>query len=121
MKFYDLNTEFTFGKYNGNTIRQILDFQPSYIDWCAINLDHFIMSEDAIEEVKKIKPTFAFSTEGIEKMNEKLEQWSNEELSYQDYDQGFDDRNADYNQTDWSNYDDGLDMDQQSIEFWNQF
>ena len=22
---------------------------------------------------------------------------------------------------DWSNYDDGLDMDQQSIDFWNQF
>ena len=121
MKFYDLNTEFTFGKYKGNTIRQILDFQPSYLDWCAINLDHFVMSDDEIEELNKIKPTFAFSAEGIEKMDKKIEQWNNEELSYHYYHGGYDDRNADYNQTDWSNYNNDLDMDQQSIEFWNQF
>jgi hypothetical protein len=35
MKFYDLDTEFTFGKYRGSTIRQILVLQPSYIDWCV--------------------------------------------------------------------------------------
>lgn len=121
MKFYDLNTEFTFGKYIGNTIRQIVDLQPSYLDWCAINLEHFVMSDDTIEEIKKIKPSFAFSAEGIEKMDDKIEQWNNEELSYQYFDEGYDDKNADYNQTDWSNFDDGLDMDQQSIEFWNQF
>jgi hypothetical protein len=54
-------------------------------------------------------------------MDEKLEHWNNEELSYQNCHGGYDDRNADYNQTDWSNYNDDLDMDQQSIEFWNQF
>ena len=54
-------------------------------------------------------------------MDEKLDQWNDEITSYQDYDKDYNDRNADYNQTDWSNYNDDLDMDQQSIEFWNQF
>jgi hypothetical protein len=121
MKFYELNSVFTFGKYQGKTALEILNLQPSYLDWCAINLDHFIMSENVIDEIEKLEPTFAFSPEGLQKMDEKLDQWNDEITSYQDYDEDYDDRNADYNQTDWSNYNDDLDMDQQSIEFWNQF
>ena len=123
MKFYDLNTEFSFGKYKGNTIRQILDFQPSYLDWCAINLEHFYISEDVIGEIKNIKPDFALTAEGKQKMEEKYAKWDIEQESEEDYDNdyGSEGRSVDYDQTDWSNYDDGLDMDQQSIEFWNQF
>lgn len=36
-----------------------------------------------------------------------------------DYDIGDSDSNQD--EADWSNYDDNLDMDQQSMDFWNQF
>jgi hypothetical protein len=32
MKFYTLDTEFTFGKYEGKTLSEILDIQPTYID-----------------------------------------------------------------------------------------
>jgi hypothetical protein len=39
-----------------------------------------------------------------------------EDDDYYDYEQ---DSCEDF--TDWSNYNDALDMDQQSIEFWNQF
>ena len=53
MKFYDLNTEFTFGKFEGSTVRQIIDLQHSYLDWCAINLDHFYITETLIEAIKK--------------------------------------------------------------------
>lgn len=120
MKFYNLDSQFTFGKYEGKTIRQIVDLQPFYIDWCATNLEHFYISEDVIDEIKKIKPDFILSAEGQQKLDEKYANWECEQESYQDYDD-YDDRNADYNQTDWSNYDDGLDMDQQSPEFWNQF
>jgi|LakMenEpi03Aug12_release.lakeMendotaPanAssembly.Ray.scaffolds.fasta_scaffold1015646_2 hypothetical protein len=123
MKHYDLDSLFTFGKYEGKTGRQIIDLQPSYIDWCARNLDHFYISEEVIEEIIKIKPDFTLSTEGQQKLDEKYANWECEQESFQDYDDDndYDDRNADYNQTDWSNYNDDLDMDQQSIEFWNQF
>jgi hypothetical protein len=119
MKFYDLDSQFTFGKHKGNTVRQIIGLQPSYIDWCATTLDQFYIAEDVIEEIKKIKPDFTLSAEAQQKLNEKYTSWENEQEPYEDF--GYDDRNADYNQTDWSNYNDNLDMDQQSIEFWNQF
>lgn len=121
MKFYDLSTVFTFGKYQGKIVKQILDIQPTYIEWCATTLDHFCISDRVIEEIKAIKPDFTLSDEAIKKMVEKHSSWENEQETFEDYDEDYDDRNADYNQTDWSNYDDGLDMDQQSIEFWNQF
>ena len=117
MKFYDLDTEFTFGKFEGNTVRQILDLQPSYLDWCAINFDHFYITENVITEIKTIKPDFALTTEGQQKLDEKYTKWEAEEEDNNDYD----DRNSYEDQTDWSHYNDDLDMDQQSEEFWNQF
>lgn len=123
MKFYDLNTEFTFGKFEGSTVRQIIDLQHSYLDWCAINLDHFYISETLIEVIKKIQPAFTISAEGQQKLSDKYAIWENE----QDDDNYYNEQNDfnardDYNdQTYWSNYNDDLDMDQQSLEFWNQF
>lgn len=87
MKFYNLDTEFTFGKFEGSTVRQIIDTQPTYLDWCAINLDHFYISDEVIEEIKSIKPDFKLSDEGIQKLNEKYEVWENQQQDiYNDYD-----------------------------------
>jgi len=79
MKFYDLDTEFTFGKLRGKTLREILDLQPSYIDWCAVYLDHFYISENVIEELKTIKPDFSLKEEIQLKLNEKYTIWKNEQ------------------------------------------
>lgn len=55
------------------------------------------------------------------KNDETLSNWLEEsfEMDNWDYDIGDSDSNQD--ETDWSNYDDNLDMDQQSMDFWNQF
>lgn len=87
MKFYNLDTEFTFGKYEGKTVREVLELQPNYFDWCAINLDHFYISSEVIEEIKRAKPDFKLSDEGIKKLNEKYEKWESEQKDYDcDYD-----------------------------------
>jgi broad specificity phosphatase PhoE len=52
MKFYTLDTEFSFGKYEGKTVKEIIEIQPTYLDWCAINLDHFYISDEIIEEIQ---------------------------------------------------------------------
>jgi len=117
MKFYDLNTEFTFGKYEGNTVRQILDLQPSYIDFCAINLDHFYITKNVITEIQTIKPDFSITSEGQQKLDEKYANWESEQEDANDYNE----RNSNRDETDWSHYNDNLDMDQQSEDFWNQF
>lgn len=87
MKFYTLDTEFTFGKFQGNTLRQVIDIQPSYLDWCSLNLDHFYMSNEVIEDIKGVIPDFKLSDEGFAKLNDKYEVWENEqENDYDDYD-----------------------------------
>ena len=63
MKFYSLDTKFTFGVYEGKTMKEILAHQPSYLNWCAINLDHFYISEEIIAEIKIIKPDFKITEE----------------------------------------------------------
>ena len=113
MKFYAIDTVFTFGKYKGNTVRQILDVKPSYIDWCAINLDHFYITENDIAEIKTIKNDFSITLEGQQKLDEKYANWKSEQQD----DNASDDRVK----IDWSHYDGDLDMDQQSLDFWDQF
>ena len=88
MKFYTLDTEFTFGKYEGKTVKDVLEFQPAYLDWCAINLDHFYISDETITEIKEIKPDFTISEEGKQKLADKFSIWENEQQQddYDDYD-----------------------------------
>lgn len=88
MRFYTLDTEFTFGKYKGKTVKEILELQPNYLDWCAINLDHFYISEEIIAEIKVIKPDFTIAEEGKQKLADKYSTWENEQQQddYDDYD-----------------------------------
>jgi len=85
MNSYNLDTEFTFGKFEGKTVKEVLDIQPSYLDWCAVNLDHFYISDDIIEKIKAIIPDFKLSEEGKQKLNEKYETWENEQEDYDNY------------------------------------
>lgn len=71
MKFYNLDTEFTFGIFEGKSLLEILELELSYVEWCAINLDHFFISESVIEEIKAIKPEFELSDEGKQELNTK--------------------------------------------------
>jgi hypothetical protein len=88
MKFYTLDTEFTFGKYEGKIVKEVLEIQPAYLDWCAINLDHFYISDETITEIKEIKPDFTISEEGKQKLADKFSIWENEQQQddYDDYD-----------------------------------
>ena len=77
MKSYTLDTEFTFGKFEGKTVKLVVDIEPDYIVWCAINLDHFYISDDVLEEIKNVSPSFNFSEEGVKRLNKKYEAWKN--------------------------------------------
>jgi hypothetical protein len=88
MKFYTLDTEFTFGKYNGKTVKEVLQLQPTYLDWCAINLDHFYISDETITEIKEIRPDFKITEEGKQKLADKYSTWEykQQQDDYDDYD-----------------------------------
>ena len=113
MKYYSLKSVFTFGKFNGLSLEKILQIQPSYINWCLGNLDHFyIPMEDQIA-IKILYNEFV--------LNEDKMSFEDDE-DYDDFDcESHYEADSYEDFTDWSNYNDDLDMDQQSIEFWNQF
>jgi hypothetical protein len=62
-----------FGKYKGRTVSETLDLSPSYIDWCMREVDRFILSESAMESIRKSHPRFRLSSVAIQKQAEKLQ------------------------------------------------
>ena len=61
MKLYNINDRFTFGKHSGETILQVINEDLGYINWCLINLDHFVFSDNTIDEIKNCIPDFKLS------------------------------------------------------------
>lgn len=115
MKFYNLNTEFMFGKFKGKTLKEVTDAQITYLNWCSVNLEHFYLADDVISQIKELNPTFELSDEAKNSLNAKFQNWKAKQIQ----------KNTPYvsndDLIDWSNYNDDLDMDQQSPDFWNQF
>jgi hypothetical protein len=99
MKFYNHNTTFSFGIYEGKTLSEIAAIQPSYIWWCSINLAHFFIEKDVIEDLKEIHSGFSMSEEALEKLAEKYEIWDSEQDDYPDYDD-----TDDYDRPDYQDY-----------------
>jgi hypothetical protein len=54
IQFYNLDTKFTFGMYKGKSVREVIEMNPTYLDWCAINIIPFYMTDVAIEEIINI-------------------------------------------------------------------
>ncbi len=112
MKFYDLDSVFTFGKYEGKTIKEVFERDPKYIDFCFNNIDEFYVSPEVMRELRAMNlaeitgPTSLESfddemldaylddaTEELDGFDESVldddeePRWDDEE----DYDLGFDD------------------------------
>ncbi|MCF0201274.1 MAG: hypothetical protein HUK16_07945 [Bacteroidales bacterium] len=54
MKFYDIESIFTFGKYEGMTIREVYTLDPGYIKYCEDNIDEFYVSPSVLRELKSM-------------------------------------------------------------------
>ena len=56
---YQLSDKLPFGKHKGQTIRQVLQSDPSYILWCVEKLDRFAMSDEAWDYAISMSELFA--------------------------------------------------------------
>lgn len=54
MKFYDIDSIFTFGKYEGMTIAEVYEKDPKYIKYCQDNIDEFYVSNSVMKELKAL-------------------------------------------------------------------
>lgn len=56
---YKLADKLPFGKYKGQTIRQVLQSDSSYLLWCVEKLDRFAMSDEAWDYAISLNNKFA--------------------------------------------------------------
>jgi hypothetical protein len=61
MKVYTLNTKFDFGKHKSETLKEVVDLDYSYIEWCLIYHREFLISDDVLNEIKQADQTFSVS------------------------------------------------------------
>jgi hypothetical protein len=77
MKTYYLNTTMSFGKHNGQSIQQIIDQDPQYLNWCIINLDHFMLENELFENLKN-NGTVRFQADAIATQERKYQTYLDE-------------------------------------------
>lgn len=62
--FDSIEDLFNFGQYEGLSLADVLDINPSYVEWCVYQCDgrHFIISDEALDQMKKAFPDFEISS-----------------------------------------------------------
>jgi hypothetical protein len=78
MKFFDLESELTFGKYNGKTLEDIVRIDPEYISVVAIEDKHFFISQVVVNDLIQIAPNFNISSYAQEQLALKHKKWMKE-------------------------------------------
>ncbi len=96
---HSLNEKMGFGKYSALTLKEVIDSNPSYIDWCLKNLSRFALDRNATRYYKGDK---------------EAAYWAEDRDNDYHYDYEYEESVSDS-----PYYNDQLDMDQQSLEFWD--
>lgn len=80
-QFETIEDHFNFGRYNGLTLADVLEINPSYIEWCVKKCDgvYFLIENNAITQIKIAYPEFPLSEEFINKCQQRIDDY------YDDY------------------------------------
>jgi hypothetical protein len=111
MKEYTQNSLLKFGKYNGSILEDIAKTDPNYINWCIINLDHFYLSEEALEELRTNSGLVVSEEANLaleQKRSEISDASDSNDYDFDDYERRtYDDYNGSYAQDEmgWSDQD----------------
>lgn len=119
LKTYYWDDRLNFGKYEGKTIEDILEFDSEYLLWCVFNLHHFSLYT-SILLISTFKNNMLLESAIIQNMLKQLiiqkyhlekPEWETNVSKYDDF------NNSSYINNPF--YNDSLDLDQQSLEFWD--
>jgi hypothetical protein len=91
MKIYQLQARLAFGKHKGKTIQEIISYDPSYLAWCLINLDHFHLSEKAWSLLKNEHYLLVnqLAHESWQKKEDEINQPIEEKLDYPSWEEDY--------------------------------
>lgn len=73
MKAYDLNTKFTFGKYEGKTLEDVFKNDPEYVEKCLISEEDFAINERTMQKLFEKYPENDLSDAAIDSNLDKLD------------------------------------------------
>ena len=73
MKAYDLNTRFTFGKYEGKTLEEVFKQDPAYIEKSLVTVDDFAIDEKSIQKLFETYPDNELSDDAVDANLDKLD------------------------------------------------
>lgn len=62
--FRSIEDQFNFGRYRRLSLADVLDINPSYLNWCVKHCTGVIfqLEDDVIEEIKTVYPNFFMDT-----------------------------------------------------------
>lgn len=119
-KLSDLDTILSFGKYKGEKINQILNKQPSYINFAVENIESIFFRPELLKSIKVNYPSLFISKEAIANNEHKFKLWEERERIYNKKRRSTNPDNHGLEPNDSEDfYNDSLDMDQQSESFYN--
>lgn len=125
MKLYDLNSALNFGQYRDKILRDVAKENAKYIEWCIMNVEFFVISESTANQIKSIYPRFLISKPANDERLKKFELWKRyvleEKRSASASARSFDEAYSSSRENEYLNedYNDALDTDQQSPEWWD--
>ena len=82
MKLYNLSSKLDFGEYRGQSLKEVFQKDPDYIEDCIMDEPLFCFNPDHVEKLEDLDPEFAFLEESIEKLERKFEIYENEENNF---------------------------------------
>lgn len=86
--FEHLDDIFNFGKYQGMTLGDVMEINPSYVEWCQKNTKYVLFLDSVVEEIKCAYPEFVMDYEFEEKRTIAVDEFYNDLYDdlYEDYD-----------------------------------
>lgn len=57
MKYYNWNSVFDFGQYDGKTLKEVFDDSPDYIVWCFKKVQWFCISDEIYNSLSFVLPS----------------------------------------------------------------
>ena len=70
MKFYDIDSVFISGKYAGETLAEVFEKDPKYINYCQENDDDFYVSPEVMKELRSLARDHKLLTQDLDKMTD---------------------------------------------------
>lgn len=72
MNYYSLESKFDFGKYNQKTLKEVIEIDKSYVEWCLINVHDFSFDANLVSELFLNRETYLLSKEALIALSKKL-------------------------------------------------